>query len=65
MARDGLVEVRTDTILSLPLNLWLSDLQHVHSVEGQRPPHAVHDRPDKYTRTIRRQHYYDVNPRYY
>jgi len=25
-------------------------LQHVHSVEGQRPPYAVHDRPDKYTK---------------
>jgi len=25
-------------------------LPHVHSVEGQCPPHAVQDRPDKHTK---------------
>jgi len=35
--------------LSLSLNLRLRDLRHVHSVEGQPPPHAVQDRTDKHT----------------
>jgi len=47
-ACDSLVEVQTDTILSLSLNLWLSDLRHALPVEGQRPPRSVHRRPDKY-----------------
>ena len=46
----------TFTILSLSTSD--SNLQHVHSVAGKRPPYAVHDRPDKYTKL--RQHYNGV-----
>jgi len=40
----------TGLSLSLSLNLRLRDLRHVHSVEGQSPPHAVRDRTDKHTK---------------